>query len=474
MDPNYLVKPRLTVLSADQIQRTHAYATRILFSTGVRVDSPRAREIFAGAEGVKVEGDRVRIPPDRVKWAIRSAPHQVDVYDRRGELRFTLGADQTRFGIGVTNLYYQDPETDLVTPFARVHMGACVRLGGVLSQFDVVSTIGIIQDLPQTIADLYAVLEMTANTTKPLVLLISDENLFIPALDLLEHLHGDLAEKPFVIPYFNPVTPLVMNAGTTDKIFAAVERGLPFICSNYGMVGMSTPISPAGTLSLLLAELLAGLTFSQLVRERTPVILGSLPAFFDMKSMVDYYDPLTFLLNLACAEMMAHYQLPHAGTSGSGLGWGSDLQAGGLLWQDHLTSCLGKVGLAPFVGGNLGSKAFSPALVVYANEVIEQARRFASGFQLDDSNVALDEIAQSGPGGHFLTSDLTLKRYKEDYYASQVFPRLSLESWQDKGRPEALGFLRERTRQLLSESTPPDDHDDLIARGEAFIQDLIS
>jgi trimethylamine--corrinoid protein Co-methyltransferase len=112
--------------------------------------------------------------------------------------------------------------------------------------------------------------------------------------------------------------------------------------------------------------------------------------------------------------------------------------------------------------------------VVYANEVIEQARRFASGFQLDDSNVALDEIAQSGPGGHFLTSDLTLKRFKEDYYASQVFPRLSLESWQDKGRPEALGFLRERTRQLLSESTPPDDHDDLIARGEAFIQDLIS
>jgi trimethylamine--corrinoid protein Co-methyltransferase len=151
-----------------------------------------------------------------------------------------------------------------------------------------------------------------------------------------------------------------MNAGTTDKMQSAIERSLPFIYSNYGMVGMSTPITPAGTLSLLIAELLAGLTLSQLIKEGTPVILGSLPAYFDMKDMLDYYDPLTFVLNLACAEMMSHYHLPHAGTSGSGLGWGPDLLAGGLLWMDHLTACLGKVGLAPFVGGNLGSKAFSP------------------------------------------------------------------------------------------------------------------
>jgi trimethylamine--corrinoid protein Co-methyltransferase len=68
---------------------------------------------------------------------------------------------------------------------------------------------------------------------------------------------------------------------------------------------------------------------------------------------------------------MTTYQIPHAGTSGSGLGWGPDLLASGSVWMDHLTSCIGKVGLAPFVGGNLGSKAFSPALVVYANEVIE-------------------------------------------------------------------------------------------------------
>lgn len=464
-----MIQPRLTVLSPEQIQQTHAFALQILEKTGLRVDSPIARQIFASADGATIDGDRVQIKPHLVEWAIQSVPTTVEIHNRLGEKVFRLGTDQARFGIGVTNLYYQDPQTDSVNPFTRQHMALSVRLGGSLPQFDVISTIGIIQDLPQTLADLYAALEMTANTLKPLVLLISDESLFVPMLDMLEHLHGDLAEKPFLLPYFNPVTPLVMNAGTTDKMQSAIERGLPFIYSNYGMVGMSTPITPAGTLSLLIAELLAGLTLSQLIREGTPIVLGSLPAYFDMKGMNDYYDPLTFVLNLACAEIMAHYHIPHAGTSGSGLGWGPDLLAGGLLWMDQLTACLGKVGLAPFVGGNLGSKAFSPALVVYANDVIEQARRFAAGFAFDESQVGIDEIDLAGPGGDFLTAGLTLERFRKDYFTSQVFPRLSLETWQEKGQPQADNYLREHTIQLLAQAAPPDDQAELLARGQAFI-----
>ena len=76
------------------------------------------------------------------------------------------------------------------------------------------------------------------------------------------------------------------------------------------------------------------------------------------------------LLNIACAEMMTHYGLPHSGTSGSGPGWGPDLLASGGFWMNHFSSLLGKVGLVPFVGGNFDSLAFSPAAVVYADEVI--------------------------------------------------------------------------------------------------------
>jgi len=464
-----LVQPRLVVLDDAQKARIHNDSLHILSSTGVRVDSERGRGLFARSVGsAAIDGPRVRIPGELVEWALEVAPAGICVYDRLGRLAFRL-PEQARFGIGVTALYCQDPETGNVEPFARRHMEAMVRLGGALPAFDVISTVGIVQDVAPTLSDLYATLEMVANTTKPLVLLVSDEGLFPRVLDLIEHLHGDLSRRPFVLPYFNPISPLVMNKGTVDKMWHTIERGLPFLYSNYGMAGASTPITPAGALVLLNAELLAGLTLSQLIREGSEVVVGSLPAFFDMKGMGSFYDPQSYLVDLACAEMMTYYQLPHCGTSGSGMGWAADLIASGHQWFNHLISCIGQVGLAPFVGDNLGSKVFSPEIVVYANEVIEQARLFAQGFSLTDATVALDEVAEVGPGGSFLTTSLTLDLFRNAYYDSTIFPKLTLESWQARGTPSAEGVLRRTTQDLLARVNVPEDHAELMARGQAFI-----
>lgn len=466
----HAVRPRLEVLSSEQVQQLHGYSLRILSGCGVRVHSERARKLFAQAAGVSsVEGDRVRIPRELVEWALGVAPASVEIYDRRGKLAFRL-PDQARFGIGVTSLQYQDPESDQVVPFTRKHMEAMVRLGHVLPSFDVVSTVGIVQDVPPEESDLYATLEMIANTDKPLVILVSDEGAFPSVLQLLEALCGDLASFPFVIPYLNPISPLVINQGTVSKMFCTAEHGLPFIYSNYGMAGASTPITPASGLVLLNAELLAGLTLGQLIREGTPIILGSLPAFFDMRGMGSFYDPMSYLMDLACAEMMAYYQLPHCGASGSGMGWGPDLISAGHQWFNHLVSCIGKVGLAPFVGDILGSKAFSPAVLVYANEVIEQARIFARGFTLDEASVALEDIFEAGPGGSFLTSDLTLRHFRHATFTSDIFPSLTLEKWEASGAPEAGELVRQRTRHLLDRLEPPGDHEELMAQGQFVIK----
>ena len=50
-------------------------------------------------------------------------PSSVDIFDRTGKHRFTLGDEfqqSTRFGIGVTNLHFQDPMTDKVVPFVQL------------------------------------------------------------------------------------------------------------------------------------------------------------------------------------------------------------------------------------------------------------------------------------------------------------------------------------------------------------------
>ena len=470
MTTDHFARPVLSFLTDEQIDYVHSRSLEILRSVGVRVDSPRARKVLAADNRVRwLSEDRACLEAELIEWAIEAAPATIDIYDRTGKLAFCLGADRARFGVGVTNLFFQDPLTDQVTPFTRQDMRRSVRLSHQLPNFALVSPLGIVQDYPPESADLYAELEMLANTTKPLVILVSKEELFSTVLDLFEHLVGDLAAKPFVMPYLNPITPLIINSGTSDKLLEAIARGLPVIYSNYSMAGMSTPITAAGTLILMNAELLAGLVLAQLRRPGTPVILSSLPAYFDMRTMQDFYDPNSYLINLACAEMMAHYRLPHAGSSGSGVGWGPDLVGGGAFWMSHLTNLLGKCGLAPFVGGNFGSKAFSPAITVYANEVIGQALNFAGGFALDDACLGLDDIRRVGPGGSFLETELTMSLYRKAYYDSKIFPHWSLERWEERGRPQMVDLLRQHTQELLSSSQPPQDYDELVERGEIFI-----
>ena len=469
------VKAKVGVLSGDQIEKIHQYSLEILSRVGVRVDSKNARKIFEKATLKADQDNIVRISPDVVAGALKTAPQTVDIYNRNGDFVFRMGDaenNQTRFGFGVTNLYYQDPESDRITPFARKHMQWSTRMAEALDSFDVVSTVGILQDCAPEVADYYGTLEMVANTTKPLIILVSKESCFESTLDLIEHLHGDLVGRPFCIPYFNPITPLVLNEGTTDKMAVTIERGLPLIYNSTGMAGATSPITMAGTLALLNAEILAGLVYSQLIKEGTTVILGALPWEFDMQNMEHYYTPRTLPLNLACAEMMNYYGVPHSGSSGSGPGWSADLNAIGILWMNHLTGCLGKVGLAPFVGGKFGSVVFSPHFVVYSNEVIRQARLFSQGFDLDDNSVNLDEIKTIGPGGNFLMAEQTMQLFRDTHFKDSIWPFLSLDEWQSGKHPNADAVLRRHTCELLENITPPDDHDELIERGEEFIRKI--
>lgn len=466
------IKPQLQLLNEEVIQEIHSYALRILSETGIRIDSPSIVENLEKKGLIKRQGRNVKISTESVAAAIESAPSSIQMYDRLGTPVFELGADRLRFGVGVTALYYQNPVDENLDLFTLEHMRVLTRLGSEFPLYDVISTPGIVRDVPEGLGDLLGSLEHLANTTKPLVVLVSDEQNYVPVLEMFEYVHGDLGEKPFVLPYFNPVSPLVMDSGTLHKMEVSIKRGIPIIFSNYGMSGASTPLTPAGTLSLLLAELLAGLVVGQAIKPGAPIVLGMLPTFFDMKELTTFYDPQSILMNLACAEIMAHYGLPHCGTSGSGTGWGMDLIAADTYWMNTLTFLLTKGGLAPFIGDSLSSKAISPTTVVGVHEIIKQALLFTDGFQLDEEQAVLEEIANVGPGGSFLASPSTIKNYKSGYFVSDTYPRWTMEKWQDAGRPEARQVLREKTQAILEDLSTPDDYDNIVGKGKEYIKSM--
>jgi len=467
------IRPKINLLSLEQIKKVHNYSIHILENTGIKVESKQALKIFQKSKAVKIENEVVYIQAELINHAIKQAPSSIDVYNRVGEMAFQLGKKQgnkTYFGIGVTNTYYQDIESEKIESFTRKHMQYSTKLGDMLANYDMVSTIGIPSDVTADKSDLYSTLDMCANTSKPLVLLISEGNNINDVFDLLSFLHGDISAKPFCIPYFNPITPMVLNKSTTDKMIAAINNHLPIMYSNYSMYGGSSPITEGGSLALLNAELLAGLVFSQLVKEGSKIILGSLPAAFNMMTMGSSYTTSSYLLNLASAEIMNFYEIPHCGTSGSNNGWGADLLASGNLWLNHLSSCIGKIGCAPFVGGNFDSMAFSPSTVVLSNYIIGEAKKFAKGFTLNDETVNLSEIDNVGHGGNYFTSEQTLASLSELDTSNLIWPSLNLESWKEMGMPEAEKLLLDYTKDLHSKAIlASEDNTDIIKKGEDYI-----
>jgi trimethylamine:corrinoid methyltransferase-like protein len=80
--------------------------------------------------------------------------------------------------------------------------------------------------------------------------------------------------------------------------------------------------------------------------------------------------------------------------------------------------------------------AISPQTFIYCHEIIDQALRLSSGFQLDDAHVGLDEIHKVGAGKSYVSAPTTLKKYKTAYYVNPIFPRWSMEKWIAAGQPQ--------------------------------------
>lgn len=468
-----IAKPRIQLLTSEQIDKIHLYSIKILEKTGIKVESKTARQIFKKSKAVKIKDEIVYIQGELINHAIKKAPSSIEIFNKNGDRAFHLGKkqeDETYFGIGVTNTYFQDIKSSQVVPFTRNHMQYSTKLGDLLNNYDMVSTIGIPSDVFAEKLDMYSVLDMYANTSKPLVLLILKDKNINNVFEMLSFLHGDISEKPFCIPYFNPITPLVLNKSISDKMISTINYNLPIMYSNYSMYGATSPATEGGSLALLNAELLAGLVFSQLIKEGSGIVLGSLPAAFNMRTMGSYYTSSSYLLNLACAEMMSYYEIPHCGTSGSSNGWGADLLASGDLWQNHLSSCIGKVGCAPFVGGNFDSMAFSPVNTVLSNHIIGEAKKFANGFSLSEKAVNTDEINQVGHAGNYLTSEDTLASLSDLKKANTIWPSLDLNSWREQGMPKADKILVDFTEDLFDKAKKlSGENIDIIKKGEDYI-----
>ncbi|MBR9984316.1 MAG: hypothetical protein KFF68_00255 [Desulfosarcina sp.] len=117
-------------------------------------------------------------------------------------------------------IYFQDPQTDGVVPFAIQDVATAARLAEKMTQFDLLSTPGIAQDISQQNADLHTTLQMVANTIKPLVVLVSEHKHFGPGGNFL--MSGSTCRLFRQMPYESRIWPsMTLNQWQTKGSVAA-------------------------------------------------------------------------------------------------------------------------------------------------------------------------------------------------------------------------------------------------------------
>jgi len=76
--------------------------------------------------------------------------------------------------------------------------------------------------------------------------------------------------------------------------------------------------------------------------------------------------------------------------------------------------------------------------------------------EVNDDELALDAIAEVGPGGHHFGTAHTLARYESAFYTPIVSVRQNFESWQESGSIDSATRANTLWKQLLREYEQPE------------------
>lgn len=448
--------PSFRLLDDAQLERLHEASVAILEDPGVRITTDEARSLLVKAGSTLRSDDVVSIPARLVEEARASAPGAFALHSRDAEERLLLGEGNVYFGSGTTALNYLDPATRETRDFTLEDFEDVARLTDAMPNIEFVTTPGVVRpskDLPLGLVNQHEFLALVTNTTKPLMVLLADRDALSDVFEMAEAVAGgreELRRRPFVVPYLNPVSPLLFNPETLDKLLLSAEWGIPVVCQSAPQVGATAPVTLAGAAALANAETLAGLVLSQLKREATPFITGVVPMVVDMRSgNAAGGGPVGALLMIAAAELARFYGLPLVGVGGGGDSKLADEQAAAELTFYAFASTLAGVDLVFDVGSIEAGLMHSPEVILMADEIAEMCRSVMRGFDVDDEHLAMDMIRSVGIGEQYLGEQHTLRHFRE-LWTPALLSWEDRREWTDAGSKTMGDRARERIAQILA------------------------
>ncbi len=451
--------PNLDILNDEALEIIEANAETVLEEVGVVfADSPAALDRWRDA-GAEIEGDRVRLPTGLARALVKTAPSTFVQEARNPARNVEIGGKKLVLAPVYGPPFVRDLEggrrygtIEDFRNFVRLgYMSKWVHHSG--------GTLCEPTDVAVNKRHFDMLLAHMTLSDKPFMGAVTEPSRAADSVEMADILFGGLDDRTVMTSLININSPLTFDATMMGSLEVYAKANQAVIVSPFIVGGAMSPVSVAGTLSQVLAEVLAGVAYSQLVRPGAPVIFGAFVTSTDMGSGAPTFGtPEAAQITYGAGQLARRLGLPfRSGGSFNGAKL-PDAQAGYETANSLNTALLAGVNFMLHACGWLeGGLVASFEKFVLDADQLGVLHKLAAGIDMSEDGQAMDAIREvrGGSGANYFAAAHTFRHFETAFWRSDVLDYKTFETWSEEGARDAEVLASARVKKLLSDYEAP-------------------
>ena len=474
--------PNFEILNEEALQIIEYNAETVLEEIGVNFVENEAALVRWREAGADVRGERVHIPRGLARKLCSTAPKTFTQYARNPERNVEVG------GRNLVLAPVYGP------PFVRDIEGG--RRYATIADFEKFVKLGYMSkwlhhsggtvceptDVPVNKRHLDMLRAHMVLSDKPYMGSVTEPSRAADSVEMSKLLFGaDFVDQNTVMTsLININSPMTFDGIMMGALEVYAKNNQASIVSPFIVGGAMAPVTVAGTLTQVLAEILAGVSYSQLVRPGSPVIAGAFVTSIDMNSGAPTFGtPEAAHITYGVGQLVRRLNLPYrSGGSfcGSKL---PDAQAAYETANSLNMALLAGVNFMLHACGWLeGGLVSSYEKFVMDADQLGTLHHLAQGVMMDTNGQAMDAIREVGPGGHYLGCEHTQANFKTAFWRSDLLDYKPFETWAEEGARDTQTLAAERVKKMLGDYVAPaidegvrESIDEYVAKKKASMPD---
>ncbi len=468
------MKPKLSFLSQEEIEKIHNKALEILETTGIDIKLPEAVEILKSEGCLVKEGSIVNIPREVVEKTLTTIPRrdEVTLYARKPDHDINLAESSPVLAAMVEATSVIDLYTRKKRPATNRDLAQSTQILELLENVSIASPPLTPQDVPHKTTDWYTWATSFSNTTKHITGPGTGARCVKDAVKMASLVVGgedEFLKRPFFSLWILTTPPMKVDPLTLEALIEGARRKIPLIISSGPILGVTAPVTIAGSCAMAHSEILACLTLSQLVNPGAPAVYTSFARSMDFKiGHVSMASPEFTILKGCMGQMGRYLGLPTRMPAMLRDAKILDAQAGFETAMTGMSSALS----ADIMDG----MQFDMDMVVdfadfaFCDEAIAQLKRVVRDVVVNEDTLAGEVIGQVAHNSNFLATEHTVNYFKQEIYEPRIFERRMWGAWEDDGALDMRDKMILMTRDILENKAGPVLDADMIKELEKIAE----